>query len=197
MSSQRKNLRLNDTDFYPTPAWCYENLDIDWTQFTSAHEPCRGDGRIQQFLQSKNIPTTHSEITEGLDYFQWSEKTDLIITNPPFSLAQQFIDHSLPRANTVIMLLRINFLGSVSRYDWWNSNKPDALHILSKRPSFTGTGVDSIDYAWYAWDKTNRIPHGIHFVKPPTREQTQRDRNACKQALTNVKPANPTISLFE
>lgn len=183
MSSQRKNIRLNDTDFYPTPAWCYENLDIDWTQFRSAHEPCRGDGRIQGFLQSQNIPTTHSEITQGLDFFEWSDTTDLILTNPPFSLAQQFIDYSLPRASTVIMLLRINFLGSVSRHDWWNSNKPDALHILSKRPSFTGTGVDSIDYAWYMWDKTGRVPTGIHFVKPPTREQAARDRESCKTAL--------------
>lgn len=193
MSSQRKNVRLNDTDFYPTPAWCYENLPIDWSQFTSAHEPCAGDGRIQRFLQSNGVSTTHSEITEGNDFFDWNGSVDLILTNPPFSLAQSFIDHSLKHANTVIMLLRINFLGSVSRYEWWNNNKPTSMYILSKRPSFTGTGTDSIDYAWYAWDKTGRIPSGIHFVKPPSREQIKRDRISCESALQNPKTINQTF----
>lgn len=175
MSRQIKNVRLNDTDYYPTPPWCYENLDIDWKQFSDAHEPCRGDGRIQQFLLSSGVPTTHSEITEGLDFMNWNGNVDLILTNPPFSLAQEFIDHAIPRANTVIMLLRINFLGSIARHEWWKNNQPTALYVLSKRPSFSGKGTDATDYAWFVWDKTGRITSGIHFVKPPTKQKAIKD----------------------
>ena len=53
MSRQKTGQRLNPTDFYATPPWCYENLNIDWSAFSSAHEPCRGDGRIQFFLEEE------------------------------------------------------------------------------------------------------------------------------------------------
>ena len=166
MSRQIQGVRLNETDFYPTPPWCYELLDIDWTLFKSAHEAGAGDGRIVDFLSKKIGKVTYSEITEGKDFFDWDENVDLIFTNPPFSLAQEFIKHSLPRCNTCIMLLRLNFLGSKKRYKFWTENPPSALFVLSKRPSFTGTGTDATEYAWFVWDKTNKIPNGIYFIPP-------------------------------
>jgi hypothetical protein len=174
MSRQKTGQRLNATDFYATPPWCYENLDIDWGLFSSAHEPCSGDGRIQMFLETDlSIPTTYSEIMEDKDFFDWDGRADLILTNPPFSLAKEFIDHSLPRCKVCIMLLRINYLGSITRHAWWKEHKPTALHVLSKRPSFTGTGTDATDYAWYVWDSTDQLGKGIFFVSPPDKEQTR------------------------
>ena len=183
MSRQKQGVRLNKTDFYPTPTWCYENLDINWSQFSTAHEPCCGDGRIIDWLEEQGVPTTYSEINEELDFFEWNEEVDLILTNPPFSLAQEFIDHALPRAQTTIMLMRINYLGSIKRHEWWKEKCPTALYVLSKRPSFTGAGTDATEYCWYVWDKTNRLPTGIQFVIPPTPEQNTRDNNLAKKAL--------------
>jgi len=173
MSRQKTGQRLNPTDFYATPPWCYENLEIDWSLFENAHEPCRGDGRIQYFLEEEcGLTCTYSEITEDKDFFEWNEGTDLILTNPPFSIAKEFIDHSLAHSNTCLMLLRINFLGSIGRHEWWKENTPTALHVLSKRPSFTGRGTDATDYAWYVWDDTGRLPKGVFFVPPASKEQS-------------------------
>jgi len=185
MSRQIKGVRLNASDFYPTPPWCYENLDIDWSQFRSAHEPGKGDGRIVDFLSEKMRYQiiTWTEITEGKDFFEWNESVDLIFTNPPFSLAREFIEHSIPRCNTCIMLLRLNYLGSIGRHEFWKQNSPTSLFVLSKRPSFTGTGTDATDYAWFVWDKTDRIPHGIHFVDIPTKEQSAKANKLAKEAL--------------
>lgn len=176
---------LTQLTFTPTPLWCAENIDIDWSQFSTAHEPCAGDKRLLNWMTSLGLSTSYTEITEGTDFFEWNNSVDLIFTNPPFSLAQEFIDHSTKHANTVFMLLRLNYLGAIKRYEWWKANPPVALYVLSKRPSFTGSGTDATDYAWFVWDKTERIPRGIHFVKPPTTEQTKRDNLACKQALAN------------
>lgn len=162
---------LNPSDFYPTPPWCYENLEIDWSIFTSAHEPCRGDGRIQLFLEEQGLTTTYSEILEGKDFFDWSEQVDLILTNPPFNILQEFANHAFNHGQTVIFLSRLNYLGSIGRHKWWKENTPTALHVLSKRPSFTGTGTDATDYCWIVWDKTDRTDKGIFFVSPPTKEQ--------------------------
>lgn len=172
MSRQISGKRLNSTDFYATPPWCYENLDIDWSLFDKAHEPCRGDGRIQFFLEEEQgVPCSYSEITEDKDFFEWTEGTDLILSNPPFSIAQEFIDHALAHSSTCIMLLRINFLGSIGRHAWWKENTPTSMYVLSKRPSFTGKGTDATDYAWFVWDKTDRLPRGVFFVTPPSKEQ--------------------------
>jgi hypothetical protein len=162
---------LNPTDFYPTPPWCYENLEIDWSVFTSAHEPCRGDGRIQLFLEEQKLITTYSEILEGKDFFNWSEQVDLILTNPPFNILREFANHAFNHAQTVIFLSRLNYLGSIGRHEWWKENTPTALHVLSKRPSFTGVGTDATDYCWIIWDKTDRTDRGIFFIPPPTKEQ--------------------------
>lgn len=187
MSRQVAGKRINDTDLYPTPSWCYENLDIDWSQFKTAHEPCCGDGRIVNWLSLNNVQTTSSEILNGKNYFDWDGEVDLILTNPPFSLAKEFIEHSLPKAKTVMMLLRLNFLGSKKRHSWWLDNKPDALYILSGRPSFTGDGTDATEYAWFVWDKTGQIPKGINFVKPPTREQLAEAKHSCRKVLEEIK----------
>lgn len=155
----------NAYDFYPTPPWCYEKLPIDYSKYSTALEPAAGDHRLVKFLESKGLVTDYCEIQEDKDFFAYKEKVDIIVTNPPFSIAQEFITHALELADTVIMLLRVNFLGSQKRYPFWVNNEPKALYILSKRPSFTGTGTDSTEYAWYIWEKnTNHITPGVFHI---------------------------------
>jgi len=167
MSRAKPIKERNAYDFYATPKWCYENLDFPFHLFDKAHEPCRGDGRIVSFLEDKGVKVTSTEIREGEDFFDWDDKTGLIFTNPPFSIAQEFIEHSLPRSKCVVMLLRINFLGSKKRYDFWQKNKPDAIYVLSKRPSFTGKGTDATEYAWFVWQQEEFVKPGIYHVEPP------------------------------
>lgn len=155
----------NAYDFYPTPEWCYEKLPINWSLFDTALEPAAGDRRIVHFLQNqKLLQVDWCEIQEGLDFFEHEGEYDLIITNPPFSLAQEFIEHSMSMAPTVIMLLRLNFLGSQARHEFWKQFPPDGLIILSKRPSFTGKGTDSSDYAWFIWSDIEELK-GLKWIK--------------------------------
>lgn len=73
----------------------------------------------------------------GVDYLITAFPTvDLIITNPPFPLALQFLQKSLSEAQTVIYLLRLNFLGSRGRRDFWQANRPTHILALPDRPVF-------------------------------------------------------------
>jgi len=169
--SKTKNLsERNEYDFYTTPEWCYKSLEFPFHLFKHAHEPCRGDGRIVSFLQDKGMKVTSTEIREGEDFFNWDGETELIFTNPPFTFAQEFVEYSLERAKCVVMLLRVNFLGSLKRYDFWKENKPDAMYVLSKRPSFTGKGTDATEYAWFVWQREEFVKPGIYHVKPPEKK---------------------------
>lgn len=127
-----------DKDAYQTPSWVVEAL-MKYIYFKPDYtflEPCVGEGNI-----INNIPLKDKmwcEINEGIDYLKIDIKNhvDIIITNPPFSLAQEFLIKSLREAPFVAYLLRINYFGSQYRKDFWDNNKPTHLFPLSKRPCF-------------------------------------------------------------
>lgn len=79
------------------------------------------------------------------------ENPDVIISNPPFSIAMQVVEHSFAFDPTyVVMLLRLNFLASAARAAFMRRRMPD-VYVLPNRPSFTGGATDSIEYAWFVW----------------------------------------------
>jgi hypothetical protein len=82
---------------------------------------------------------------------------DVIITNPPFHLAQPIIQKALKDVKDggfVIMLLRVNFLGSKGRLNFWQKNMPKYMIVHSERMSFLDSGAtDSIEYAHFVWQK--------------------------------------------
>ena len=163
----------NRGDSYYTPEWCYEKLPIDWSNYKTAFDPSMGDGRLFLFLEEQGInmdgrDLVYEEDETGLDdesFFSWDGHVDLIMTNPPFTKAQIFIEHALPRCNTLILLSRLNFLASQKRYKLFKDNEPDSLFVLSKRPSFDGVGTDNNDYAWFVWQNDQKhIPLGIKHI---------------------------------
>lgn len=155
-------------DFYPTPLYSLNPLleRVDLSGIKSFLEPCRGDSRIFDLIDCKE--KYWAEIREGVDYLSTTfSNIDLIITNPPFSLSEEFIVKSLSEAKTVCYLQRLNWLGSKKRKDFWNNNTPDKIFVLSKRPQFKkelglGGGSDSTEYAWFIWDKLG-IVEGKHL----------------------------------
>lgn len=65
-------------------------------------EPCKGDG--MGFLQF--IPNADwCEITQGVDFFEYHDFVDWIITNPPYSQLLKFMQHSFEISNTVALLI--------------------------------------------------------------------------------------------
>lgn len=163
MSATNRGTIKNEWDFYPTPKEPVEKIlaEIDFTDVSSFVEPCRGDGVIYDRIACKK---DYAEIRENIDYFNVDFKCDLIVTNPPFSIALDFLEKSLRESKTVVYLLRLNFLGSQKRQEFWKKNPPSHLFTLSKRPSFTGKGTDATEYAWFVWDGGGYMkrPQGIY-----------------------------------
>jgi hypothetical protein len=84
---------------------------------------------------------------------------DVLLTNPPYTLAEEFIVQGLKFAKVVVMLLRLNFLGSQKRAMFFAEHFPD-VYVLPRRPSFTGGKTDSCEYAWMIFHREHRA-HGI------------------------------------
>jgi hypothetical protein len=88
-----------------------------------------------------------------------------IVGNPPFSEAQEHIEHALCLAPAGVgMLLRLAFLEGQKRAPFWRRNPPHKVHVLSKRPSFSGGGTDSAAYGFFVWWPAGKVRRGDTFL---------------------------------
>lgn len=95
---------------------------------------------------------------------------DIVITNPPFNIAQDIINRALEVCKEwgyVIMLLRLNYFWSKERVPFWKKNIPIRTYVHSKRMNFITEEEqekrkkewlkrlwwDSIEYMHCVWKK--------------------------------------------
>jgi hypothetical protein len=70
-------------------------------------DPCRGEGAFYNNFP-KNCKKDWCELSEGKDFFNYKNKVNWIITNPPWSKIRDFIIHSTKISNNVVFLITIN-----------------------------------------------------------------------------------------
>jgi len=158
-----KNFSTNNTgkrkksDFYETPyslTWLlleHEKLE------GNILEPACGNGAISSIVGG----VAYDKET---DFLKESNKFDIVITNPPFSLSQEFILKAKEVANKkIIFLLPLSYLHGKKRYDniWTDTQFPLArIYVFTRYPLLGeklrkdgkhNTGM--MVYAWYVWEK--------------------------------------------
>ncbi len=186
MSSTSRGSIRSASDYYATPQWAIaEFLEAITTDAPSlfgddlaSHDlaildPCAGGDRknlmaypsaIKKFKTwNPNIYTMDIRLDSRAkikaDYLKSdvSLNPDIIITNPPFSLALEITQKALRDVRDgglVIMLQRLNWFGGQKRKAFWQENMPVACYIHSKRMAFSdASGTDSIEYAHFVWQK--------------------------------------------
>lgn len=103
-----------------------------------------------------------------------------VITNPPFRLAEQFIERacSLSRVG-VAMLVRTSFLEGVGRYERLFKSRPPTIvaQFVERLPMvkgrLTATGSTATAYCWLVW-MHGRTPRPMAWI-PPCRRKLERD----------------------
>ncbi len=174
-----------ESDFYKTPEWVIESflreVQKDVPGFLDGHnicDPCAGGDdtsrmpypAVLALYGHEHIMTIDIREDSGAgfkgDFLEQSAKMardyDLVISNPPYSLAVEFVKKALEIAapgGYVAFLLRINFLGAQCRHDFWQETMPSYIYVHSKRPSFTNGGNDSTEYAHFVWVKGHNPKH--------------------------------------
>ena len=197
MSSTNRGSERSPNDFYETPGWL-TRLALRTVFAPGGHklgvlEPAAGTGAITREARAYWPSAVVNEIDivrTGKDFLAIPTHPiyDIVITNPPFSLAMEFVQRAhrwacyTPTA-TVAMLLPLNFLGSEKRAVWLRTHPP-ALYVSPQRPSFTGGKTDSINYAWMMWQ-----PHNPNFVPKveilglPTKAEVKADNLRIREAI--------------
>lgn len=155
-------------DFYQTPTWCVEKL-LEKENFDNyIWEPCSWAGAISKVLENKwyEVLSTELRDDENVYWEWWYNFFDFwyswrdIITNPPYFIAKDFINHSLKVWwNKIAMLLKLSFLESADRYEFFKNTPLKKVYVFCKRvnmyPEWQPQPKNSwtIAYAWYIWEK--------------------------------------------
>lgn len=180
----RSDVRHPD-DFYATPAWCTRAIAPHLRLFPErgAYDPCAGSGAILDVMLDLGCTTSGLELDaerarqaqlrghgvhsrDALGEYPWRvPERGLVVTNPPYGLALEFVRRALGECSHVAMLLRLPWLASQKRAAWMRANTP-AVYVLPRRPSFTGKGTDATDYAWMLWSFGPPTVHILEVSDP-------------------------------
>lgn len=163
MKVKGKNFSCNNmgkrkkSDFYETPYSITQQLLEKEQIIGSVLEPACGQGAISSLLHCISYDIEK-------DFFTETKQYDVVITNPPFSLAQEFILKAKQIAKKkIIFFLPLAYLHGKKRYDtiWTDKLFPLArIYVFTRYPMLgeklrkdgkyhTGMMV----YAWYIWEK--------------------------------------------
>jgi hypothetical protein len=170
--------KRHESDAYSTPAWCTQSLlnSVEIPEAWRVWEPAAGDGAIADVLSKRGLNVLSTDIRTGLDFLAIDpgesiyDGVSAVITNPPYSVADEFIKQALRlmklRRGLVAMLLRNEFDCARKRIDLFG----DCLHfstkvVLTRRPRWipgTTTGPRH-NFAWFVWDFQQMGPPKIKW----------------------------------
>ena len=175
MSATRERI---DNDFYATPRDATEAILKKVELSGSILEPAAGQGHISEVLKEyyPNNEIISTDLVQredrfgipiqgGVDFltYEFNRKFDNIITNPPFSLAQEFVERSLELSNDkVIMFAKIQLLESDKRKAMFENSPLKYVYVFSRRvnPLRNGEELDekgkpwasTMCFAWFVWE---------------------------------------------
>ncbi len=156
------------SDFYETPYSITQQL-LDFLQLPLQYtilEPACGNYAISKVLNQNKYKTITKDIKYNQNFLNETGYYDIIITNPPYSLAFEFIQKAKTLTNYFCFLLPLAYLHGKKRYDYIYT---DEKYKLSKILVFTRypllgeplrqdgkyhTGM--MVYAWFIWKKGSK-----------------------------------------
>lgn len=175
-SSHHTSEERQVNDYYATDPKAVEML-MELEKFNKDFpimEPSCGEGHMAKVISNKGFKVIAYDLIDrgygitGIDFLETHKENRFygsIITNPPYSIAKDFILHSLniiPDGFKVAMFLKVQFMEGKGRKQMFIDNPPKTIWISSSRINcakngdFEGlrtSGGSAVAYAWYVWEK--------------------------------------------
>lgn len=152
--------KRNKSDFYQTP-YCLTRLLLDEVCIDgSILEPASGNGAIVKILIEYGYDVVYYDLIHGTDFLANENRHfDTIITNPPYSLAFEFIQKAKQVAGEFYFLPPLSYLHGKQRYDsvWSDVEYPLYRIFVFTRSPLLGSTIRSdgkhdtgmMVYAWF------------------------------------------------
>jgi hypothetical protein len=174
--NKRASLAQRRDDLYETPAVAVESLLRVEQLPRRIWEPACGPGSIVRALRAAGHKVMATDLVDYASPDQDEAWVDFlmthrllapcVVTNPPFKLADQFVEHALwLGADQIFMLLRLAFLESDRRSGVLDSGRLARVHVYRRRlPMMHRAGWEgrrassAMAFAWLVWERDHRGP---------------------------------------
>lgn len=178
---------------------------ISQHHLTNILEPCVGEGHIEEGLQlwingfnsfnrgklqfyykETNFITALDIVDRGYpntiitDFLKWqtNKRFGLIITNPPYSCAKEFVEKGmglLESDGIMCMYLKLQFLEGKSRKELFDKYPPKYIYVMRNRtptwkngdPVNPDTGkkwATTMCHAWFVWQKDSKTEPIVRWL---------------------------------
>lgn len=148
-----------ESDFYPTPPEVTFAL-LDFLQLpksTLLWDPAAGDDDMVKAIRARGYVSFGTDIRFGEDFLKIKAPANvgMIITNPPFSAAEDFIRHAAEIGIPFAFLLKSQFWHAARRMEIFEQTPPAYVLPLTWRPDFNfksgKRGSPLMDVMWCVW----------------------------------------------
>lgn len=150
------------SDLYPTPPEVTVALMrfLKLPRGTRIWEPACGEGDMMEAMRDCGMLVYGTDIRRGQDFLKTHgpHYVDWIITNPPFSLADEFIRHAAEIGKPFAMLLKAQYWHAAKRAQLFREIPPSYVLPLTWRPDFLFKERDGkkgasplMDVMWCVW----------------------------------------------
>lgn len=170
MSQRESGYERKERDLYETPAWVTEALGPHLYGGTfHVWEPACGSGKMVRALQSLGLTVHGTDIEDGADFLErdcTADDFEAIVTNPPYALALEFIEHALKQPVSIVaMLLRTDYDHAKTRQHLFQDERFAKKVVLTKRIKWfeDSKGQPSFNHAWFIWETAHRGPPTLAY----------------------------------
>jgi hypothetical protein len=175
-------------DFYETPEDVTEAL-LRFLEEKKLLKPCSfiwepacGKGKMQRVMLDHGHAVIATDLhphiagIQGVDFLSEVLPCEWIITNPPFSKAEEFIKHAMEMQKSCAFLLKSQFWHAKKRYDLFWENPPAYVLPLTWRPDFLSgdrAGHPTMECAWTVWCGKPGATEYVPLERPKMKKETR------------------------
>jgi len=172
----RRNKDARSDDLYTTPFDAVHDIMRRESINGSIIDAGCGTGNIAEVVKQYCNNTTAVDLNDhgygstGVNFLQYENKHSNAISNPPFTLLEQFINQCLKiTSDKVLIFCRVTALESAKRYESiYKDNPPSRIYYYVSRVSCSKGGLVKSDssavfYCWVVWDKKSKRKETISY----------------------------------
>lgn len=168
-------------DYYPTPAevtraFLHHEATAIKAHGSSVWEPCARGGAIMNELRDFGLKPIGTDIIADPQHNVEPQNvltaqvapSRTAITNPPFTIARDIIEHLLDDLGVqyLALLLKSQYWHAENRTGLFRRRRPARILALNWRPDFIGGGAPTMDCQWTVWDSSHSGPTTYDVIEP-------------------------------